>query len=373
MKVMVPINDLRRLVSTNPQRFSGPVLSAIESGWWLNGVATQTFCDSFARYVGADRCIGVANGSDALEIAFRAILQVRRPQGSEVVTVPNAGGYSTLACRLSGLTPVYADIDEGSQLASIASIVSCLGPQTAFVVVTHLYGSPLDVLELRRSMDVAGYGAVGILEDCAQAHGATLGDRKVGSLGDIATFSFYPTKNLGAFGDAGAIVTSDAELAHAADALRQYGWSSKYRIERPFGRNSRMDEIQAAVLSVQLPDLDEANARRGDILRRYAQAAPRGVTVVRSPAGSVAHLAVVLAEDRDDLRRYLTEKAIGTDIHYPVLDPDQPGWQSLACREAPDGLATARASVTRLLTLPCFPTMREDEIDQVSEALARWK
>lgn len=373
MQKQIPLNDLRRVYVGSRQAVLDAVTAAIESGWWLNGTRTEAFCQAFSSYIGVERCIGVANGTDALEIAFRALVETRRPKGREVITVPNAGGYATIACRLAGLEPVYADIEEKSQLLSIDSALSALCEKTAIVVVTHLYGGVVDVVELRRRMDAAGYAHVPVLEDCAQAHGAQLGGRKVGSLGDIATFSFYPTKNLGAFGDAGAIVTSDSALADACDALRQYGWSEKYTIARPGGRNSRLDEVQAAVLSALLPTLDEANARRLAILDKYLAASPDSVRFVRSDKGSVAHLAVALCDHRTALREHLGKRGIATDIHYPVLDCDQPGWRQQPQRLAPGGIPVARASVDRLLTLPCFPSMTTDEIDSVCGALASWQ
>ncbi len=370
---MIPLNDLKRVYSSNEQAVCDAVTAAIASGWWLNGTRTASFCKEFAAYVGVARCIGVANGTDALEIAFRALVETRQPKGREVITVPNAGGYSAIACRLAGLTPVYADIEERSQLVSIESVRSALGEETAVVVATHLYGGGVNVAELRRVMDAAGYAHVPILEDCAQAHGARLEGRMVGSLGDVATFSFYPTKNLGAFGDAGAIVTSQAKLADACDALRQYGWAGKYTIGRPGGRNSRLDEVQAAILSALLPGLDDANACRVAILDKYEQAAPNGVAFVRSAEGAVAHLAVILCDDREGLRAHLAGNGIATDVHYPVLDCDQPGWRDQPQKLAPGGVPVARASVGRLLTLPCFPGMTAEEIDRVCEALASWR
>ncbi len=349
------------------------VREAIDSGLWLNGPKTEAFCRDFALYVGAAHCIGVANGSDALEIAFRTLLAERKPSGREVVTVANAGGYSSIAAFLAGLQPVYADIEYTSQLACIESIMSCVSPDTAFVVATHLYGGALDVPALRTELDRAGYADVAIVEDCAQAHGARIGSRLVGNLGDIATFSFYPTKNLGAFGDAGAIVTNDSNLFATASALKQYGWGSKYNIKSPLGRNSRMDELQAAILAVMLPHLDEANARRLAILERYVEAVPRGTIVVRPKSDTVAHLAILLTPQRDSLRGHLASRNIGTDIHYPVLDIDQVGWKELPKREGPDGLPVARKSLSQLLTIPCFPSMMEQEIDEVCESLASWR
>lgn len=368
----LPLNDLKRIFETDASSLEEAVSATLRSGWWLNGERTRAFCAAFSEYVGAARCIGVANGTDALEIAMRALIELRCEDRREVVTVANAGGYSTIALRQLELIPVYVDVEHDTQLASIPSILSALSADTAFVVVTHLYGGVFDVVELRAKMDDAGFPYVPILEDCAQAHGAELRGKKVGSLGDIATFSFYPTKNLGAFGDGGAIVTSDSELAAACDALRQYGWAKKYDIARPGGRNSRLDEVQAAILSVLLPHLDESNSKRRAILLRYVEAAPVGVRIVESPLGSVAHLAVLLCSDRDGLRKHLADRDIGSDIHYPILDCYQSGWQSLPQRNAPNGLPVAEASVERLLTVPCFPGMTETEIAAVCEALSTW-
>jgi dTDP-4-amino-4,6-dideoxygalactose transaminase len=299
-------------------------------------------------------------------------LHVRGPNQSEVVTVANAGGYSTIVCRLLGLTPVYADIEERSQLASLESAVSCVTAQTAFVVATHLYGGPLDVPLLREMLDGAGHGEIPILEDCAQAHGARVGNAIVGSLGHIAAFSFYPTKNLGALGDAGAIVTSDATLAAQVLALRQYGWKAKYEVAEPHGRNSRMDEVQAAALRVLLSGLEAGNDRRRRIIERYAAAAPERVSVVQAGAGSVGHLAVLLCDDRDALGQHMKESGIATEIHYPILDCDQPAWRGLPFRTAPGDLEISRRSVRRILTLPCFPDLTDDEIDRVCAALSQW-
>lgn len=370
---MVPLNDLRRVYASRERELRTAVEATLASGWWLNGEQVHEFCREFARYLGVDNCIGVANGTDALEIAMRALIRVRAPAGREVVTVANAGGYSTTACRLLGLTPVYADIEEATQLGSPESILSCITAETAFVVVTHLYGGVVDVPRLRAMLDEAGHQRLAILEDCAQAHGARIGKDAVGSFGDIAIFSFYPTKNLGAVGDGGAIVTSDPELAQAVQALRQYGWGAKYEVDMPQGRNSRLDELQAAVLRVLLPGLDEGNSRRRKILLRYSEAAPSNVRLVNSGNGSVAHLAVALCERRDELRAHLANSRVATELHYPILDCDQPGWRDLPFRLAPGGIPVARLSVKQLLTLPCFPDMSEDEVVHVCDALAEWE
>jgi len=369
---LVPINDLKRMVSGDQDELLDAIRKTVLSGWWLNGVETRSFCDQFAAYVGVSNCQGVANGTDALEIALRALTMDNERRGGEAITVANAGGYSTIALRLAGLIPAYADIDESSQLASLPSIVSLLRPETAAVVVTHLYGGVVDVVRLRQMMVEAGYGHVPILEDCAQAHGVRLQGRMAGSLGDIATFSFYPTKNLGAFGDGGAIVTSNEALAERCQMLRQYGWASKYQNQIPGGRNSRLDEVQAAILRHLLPGLEAANARRVAILDAYQAAAGKGVQLVRSMNGTVAHLAVALCDEREGLMQHLADRGIQCEVHYPILDCDQEAWRGLLCRIADGDLQVSRSSAKRIVTLPCFPGMTDQELRRVCDALSSW-
>ena len=372
MKI-VPLNDPSRALRLSSKCLINAVTLTLESGYWLNGPYSERFCHNFSRYIGVSHCIGVSNGSDALEIALRALLTTGRATGDELITVPNAGGYSTIASLQVGLTPVYADIEYESQLISISSILNCLTDRTAVVVVTHLYGGSVNVPLLRHSLDDAGYKHVPILEDCAQAHGARVGQSYVGSLGDIATFSFYPTKNYGACGDAGAIVTDDEELFNKAKMLSQYGWSQKYIIEVPLGRNSRLDEIQALYLDNILGQLDEKNSRRRHILSQYLDSLPVGVTLAKSPIDTVAHLAILLVDQRDLLRTHLSDHLIASDIHYPTLDVDQPGWIDLPKRVDPNGISVARASVRKLLTLPCFPEMTDSEVERVCSALCSFQ
>ncbi|MGH6894883.1 MAG: DegT/DnrJ/EryC1/StrS family aminotransferase [Dongiaceae bacterium] len=372
-KIVVPMNDLRRLYEAHQPEIEAAVLQALRSGWWLNGRRAEAFSGNFAAALGVSDCILVANGTDALDLGLRAILTVRLPVGREVITVANAGGYATTACRQNHLVPVYVDVEEHSQLLSIDAAMAALCDQTMAVVVTHLYGGVVDVPALRLAMTKAGYGHVAILEDCAQAHGARIGRALTGSMGDLASFSFYPTKNLGAMGDAGAIVTSDPLLAEAAWKLRQYGWGAKYRVTTAGGRNSRMDEVQAAILDAMLPHLGELNAARAKICGRLREAAGRSVDFIEGGAGAVVHLAVVRSHARDDLRAFLADRSIESDIHYPVLDCDQLGWSGLPMRIAPDGLPVSRQSASQVLTLPCFPGMTEDEVGVLCGALEEWR
>jgi dTDP-3-amino-2,3,6-trideoxy-4-keto-D-glucose/dTDP-3-amino-3,4,6-trideoxy-alpha-D-glucose/dTDP-2,6-dideoxy-D-kanosamine transaminase len=368
----VPLNSTARVFASRADELRECMSAVGHSGIWLNGPATSAFAASFAAFLGAKHVIPVANGTDALEIGMRAVLHVRQPLGSEVVTIANAGGYATTAARHVQLTPVYVDIDEDTQLADISSILAAVNDSTAMIVVTHLYGNVVDVPAIREALDAGGWNKVAIIEDCAQAHGAKLRTKRAGSLADLATFSFYPTKNLGAMGDAGAIATSDADLAAAVTQLRQYGWSLKYDIGVPGGRNSRMDEMQGAVLKVLLPDLDANNARRVEIINAYRVAVPDDVRFCAATEGSVAHLAVALCQRRDDLRRHLSNRAIATDVHYPILDCDQTGWSGIDSRIGPGGLERSRRSVAQLITLPCFPHMSDGEVSRVVEALRAW-
>lgn len=367
---MIPFNDLNRNYERRKDAVNTAVFEVLGSGWWLNGDANRRFCTNFAKYLGARHAIGVANGTDALELSLRALALHSETGADEVITVSNAGGYATTAIYAAGLLPVYCDIEATSLLISTASAVSCLNDKTLAIVVTHLYGGLADVSSLRQAVDAAGYAHVAILEDCAQAAGLRGQTGMAGTLGDIATFSFYPTKNLGAMGDAGCVVTGSDALAETVQRLKQYGWDGKYTISISGGRNSRLDEVQAAVLDVLLPFLDADNARRIDIHTAYAMALPSPARMVASPIGQVAHLAVVWIPDRAIARTRLSELGIGTDIHYPVPDHRQSGWLDHPFRLAPNGLPETEAAVSHILTLPCFPTMTASEVDQVVDALA---
>jgi dTDP-4-amino-4,6-dideoxygalactose transaminase len=366
------MNEPARLIRAFEREISSVMSAVARSGRWLNGPRVAAFAEAFADYLDVRYCVPVANGTDALELAMRAISASQSPQRKEAITVANAGGYASAACWQVGLVPVYADIVEETQLLDTGSVVAALNEKTSLIVATHLYGAAVDIPALRAAVDAAGYEHVPILEDCSQAHGAKIDGRMVGSFGRLATFSFYPTKNLGAIGDAGAVVTSDESLYAMVRQLHQYGWSDKYQVAIAGGRNSRMDELQAAVLLVLLPHLSRMNERRRTILAAYRAAAPRSVDFLRYTTDTVAHLAVALCPAREDFRRYLGEKGVATDIHYPILDCDQSGWLRLPQRIGPSGIDISRRSVERILSVPCFPSMTDGEVNQVVDALQEW-
>src|ERR1017187_5285117 len=260
----VALNDLLRQTTALQSELEAGVNRVLASGWYILGRECTAFESEFAAYCGVAHCISVANGTDGLELSLRSL---GIGPGDAVATVANAGGYSTTAIRALGAEPLYIDIDPSTMNMSAADLAARLTPAVRAVIATHLYGR---MALLPALLAVTGRAAVPLVEDCAQAHGAALGGKKAGSWGALACFSFYPTKNLGALGDGGAITTNDGRLAQRVISLRQYGWSSKYRCSE-YGRNSRMDEMQAAILRAKLPHLDGWNARRREIAATYSE------------------------------------------------------------------------------------------------------
>jgi len=362
---LIQINEPLREYEELSASIEAAVLTTLRSGRWLFSEATKIFARNFSAYLGVSHIVPVANGTDALELALRA---VGVGLGDEVITAANAGGYTSTACRIIGAVPVYADITLPEMTLDPEDAVALLSSKVKAVVVTHLYGNLADVDRLRCLLNAAGREDVTILEDCAQAHGARRDGRLAGSFGDIAAFSFYPSKNLGALGDAGAVATCRDDLAGKVRLLHQYGWETRYRSIEPYSRNSRIDEIQAAILIVKLQHLDAMNSARRAILSRYRAALPAGYVLCADEGeGSVGHLAVILCPDRAVAAVHLHQRGIQTDVHYPTLDCDQPAWRNLPMRSS--GLANSRAAVGRILTLPCFPYLSETEMIAVCEAL----
>jgi aminotransferase EvaB len=372
MQRIVPMNDLKRLHQRYQAEIEWQVTATLRSGWWLNGAMGKTFAANFAGFVGVSDCVLVANGTDALELALAAVVKEDEGGRREVIIAANAGGYASCACWHNGLVPHYVDIEPANQLLSVSATLSAANADTAAIVVTHLYGGVVDVQAVKSGLGKAGLHHIPIIEDCAQAHGASIGGAIAGSLADASTFSFYPTKNLGGMGDGGAVLTSNPDIAGRVRQLQQYGWSSKYHVGVPGGRNSRMDEVQAAILDVLLPHLVARNDQRRAIVARYKGATGRRLTFLSNGDGAVAHLAVALCDDRDLFRDFMKERGVDTDIHYPVLDCDQAGWAGLPMKGT-ETLPVSRASVGRLCSVPCYPDMTGDEIEQVCRALDDWE
>jgi len=344
------------------QEIAAAMQQVLDSGYYLLGQQVHAFEDEFAAFCGVKHCISVANGTDALEIGLRA-LGVQA--GDEVVTVANAGGYSTAACNLIGAVPVYVDVEAGNLLLDLDQIVPALSAQTRCVIVTHLYGQSVDVQRLRSRLDDSGYGHIQILEDCAQAHGALSHGARVGSFGDVACFSFYPTKNLGALGDGGAIVTACADIHAACLQYRQYGWKDKYRAVVAYGRNSRLDELQAAILRVKLKHLPALNDKRRAACTALNQACRDDVDVVTRPCENhVAHLFVVRHPRRDAIRELLQEHGVASGIHYPVPDHQQPYMHQIRHRAMP--LKQTMLASKEVFSLPCYAALEAGELEHIA-------
>ena len=362
--MQVPLNDLRRVHAPHASAFRSAYERVFSRGAWVLGDEVRAFEQEFAAYCGARECIGVANGSDALEIALRA---AGVAPGDRVATVANAAMYATLAIRAIGATPVYVDVDDATLTMSPASLRALDSLAMRAIVVTHLYGRLADITSIAANARERG---AALIEDCAQAHGARRNGTRAGAFGTLATFSFYPTKNLGALGDGGAITTNDAGVADAVRELRQYGWRGKYRVDRAGGRNSRLDELQAAFLRARLPSLDDENARRREIVDGYARHIHHPGIRPLPPAGedNVAHLAVVRAGDRETLRAHLSAHGVSSDVHYPIPDHRQ-----LIMEGSRDSLPITERACDEVLSLPCFPGMTEAEAAVVIQACNAWR
>jgi dTDP-4-amino-4,6-dideoxygalactose transaminase len=365
MAVQVPLGDLTAQHAAIHDDLLRAMSRVLQSGWFLFGDEHGAFEAEFAAYCGRRHALGVANGTDALELALRA---AGCQSGDRVATVANAGGYATTAILAIGSMPSYVDIEQ-SLTMSPSDLEHLLDhtPGVRAVVVTHLFGQLADMAAIKR---VVQGRPVALIEDCAQAHGAASGGLRAGGFGDAAAFSFYPTKNLGALGDGGAVVTDRDDIADRLSKLRQYGWKERYQVELAGGRNSRLDELQAALLRVKLPHLERWNAERRQIAGRLQEAANGTALRFASRAASadyVAHLCVARHSDRDRVRAQLAASGVATAIHYPLLDYQQPGLKPLC--PGTWRLVRSEAAQREILTLPCFPGMKDSQIEQVCDAI----
>jgi dTDP-4-amino-4,6-dideoxygalactose transaminase len=316
----------------------------LSAGRYILGAEVEAFENEFAAYCGVGHGVGVGSGTEALHIALAA---AGVGAGDEVITVAHTAVATAAAIRMCGATPVFVDIDPNTYTIDPARIE--VTKKTKAIVPVHLYGHPADMDAI---MAIASKHELLVVEDCAQAHGARDRGRRVGSIGDIAAFSFYPTKNLGAIGDGGAIVTNSKELAERARLLREYGWAERY-VSSIEGWNSRLDEIQAAILRVKLRTLDADNQRRREIAARYERAleGPR----TRKDAEPVYHLYVIASERRDALQQHLRERGIGALVHYPVPVHRQPAYLSHV------SLPVTENAAKTVLSLPMYPELTDGE------------
>ena len=364
---MIKINDLSAKAQRKRKEIDCAVSDVIDSGYFILGPKVQEFENSFASYLNVSHCIGVANGSDAIELALKA---GGIGMHDLVAFAANAGMYSFTAVSAVNATPVFLDVDLSSKSITLNEVRRAISLGVKAIIVTHLYG--LINPEIEIIANLCKTQSVLLIEDCAQAHGAMLDFRRAGSFGDLATFSFYPTKNLGALGDGGAVVTNSELLANKVQTLRQYGWSEKYQVNTAFGRNSRLDELQAAILSIFLVTLDNDNQRRREIAARYSMQInnPNILSPAPGKANNVAHLYVIRTQQRALLQEHLRLAGVASDIHYPIPDYRQPifcGQYDLL------NLKNTEILAKETLTIPCYPELLDEQVDYIIQSLNTWK
>jgi dTDP-3-amino-3,4,6-trideoxy-alpha-D-glucose transaminase len=362
MAPIVPFLDLKRRHAAIAAATEESILRVARSGHYVLGPAVAAFEAAYARRLGGGHAVGVASGTDALSLA---LLALGIGPGDEVLTVANVCMPAASAIRAVGADLALADCDRGTRLLEPAEVRRRVGPRTRAVIAPHLYGHPLDAAALAMVCRELG---VALIEDCAQAHGARFQGREVGTWGDLAALSFYPTKNLGAYGDGGLVYTRDERHAARLRLLRVYGYERRdWSVLE--GRNSRLDEIQAAVLGVQLECLDAWVARRRALAARYvaelAELPGLGLPAERLGGESAYHLFVVTVEGRDLVRERLLALGVETGIHYPHAIHEHPVYAGAALGTFPQAEWLCR----RVLSLPCYPELKEDEVAQVIAAL----
>jgi dTDP-4-amino-4,6-dideoxygalactose transaminase len=348
------------------------VARALASGWYILGKEGEAFEKEYAAWQGAARAIGCANGTDALTLALRGL---GVGPGATVVTVSHTAVATVAAIEMVGATPLLLDIDPDTYTMDPDELVAVLEdpppglPPIRAVIPVHIYGQACDLGPMLKAAAARG---VAVIEDCSQAHGATLGGTKVGNHGQVACYSLYPTKNLGALGDGGVLTTDDAALADRIGAIRQYGWKERY-ISAEVGVNSRLDELQAAILRVKLTALDAGNARRQAIAAAYDAALAGGRLAPparRADAGHVFHQYVLRVPDRGTVMARLRAEGIATAIHYPQPVHLQPAYLGRTAL-GPAGCAETARAAGEVMSLPMFPELTDAQVEQVCGALRR--
>lgn len=364
---MIPFNDFQKKYARHKKEIDAAIFRVMKSGWFILGKEGENFEKKFSEYLGVKHVIGVNSGTDALFLAIKAL---GIGAGDEVITVPNTAVPTVSAIRMAGAVPVFVDIDEKTFGMNPALIEAKITARTRVLLPVHLYGYPADMDEI---MKIAKKRGLKVVEDGCQAHGAKYKNKMAGTIGDVGAFSFYPTKNLGAFGDAGAIATNDANLAEMARELRNYGEVSKYKIKID-GVNSRLDEIQAAVLSWSLKKLSAWNKKRTRLAKSYLKNL-NDLPILLPPAGDtdhvpVWHLFVIRTEKRDELAEFLKKNGIMTAIHYPGLIFEQEAYRFFGISKN-DFPVSAKVS-SQILSLPLHPELEEYDILKVCKTIRKF-
>ena len=361
---MISMNDFRRHVAGMREELDAAIARVLGSGWFILGGEVEAFEKELAAFLGVAHVIGVGNGMDAIELALAA---AGIGEGDEVVTTPNSAFASTLAILKLGAVPKFVDLDERTYGLDLDRVAAAIGPRTRALLPVHIYGQALDLDRLRA---LAGERGILLVNDAAQAHGARWRGRDIAGFGAATAYSFYPTKNLGCFGDGGAVATDDAALAAHVKRGRDYGQEKRYLHVDGEGLNSRLDELQAAILRVKLRHLPAHNRRRAAIAAHYSEHLgdlPLVLPIIADGASSVHHLYVIRTAKRDALMQHLRERDIATLVHYPVLIPLQPAMKRFDHR--PGEFPVAERCAAEFLSLPIHPELTDADVEAVVGAV----
>ena len=365
---MILMNDFKKEPAALKEDMLAAVARVIDSNWYVLGNEVETFEHSWADTCGVSRAVGVGNGMDAIEIALRSL---NIGPGDEVITTSMTAFATVLAIFRSGATPVLADIDSNTALLNRESVARCISPQTKAVILVHLYGQ---VRDMNAWVEFCDSHNLNLIEDCSQSHLATWQARVAGSFGEAGAYSFYPTKNLGALGDGGMLITKDDTIAERASQLRNYGQSVRYH-HPEIGLNSRLDEIHAAMLKVRLEYLPEFTQRRQMIAVQYRRGIEcnlvNQLAAPQEASAHVYHLFAILCEERDALQKHLKSCGVQTHSHYPLPINRQNSCKDI--RRDPEGLVVSERHSKTCLSLPCHPQMTDKDVGAVIDAVNTFK
>lgn len=364
MKTILAANPLAQYTELR-QEIDNAIHRVLDNGYYILGPEVVAFEREFADYIGVKHGIGVASGTDAIHLGLRAL---EIGQGDEVITTPHTAVATVAAIEQCGATPVFVDIEPVTYTLDPVLLEKAITSRTKAIVPVHIYGHCVD---LRAILDFAKLYNLYVLEDCAQSHGASWQDKRLGSYGHIAAFSFYPTKNLGAIGDGGMIVTNDDQLAQKVKQIREYGWKQRYISDIP-GFNSRLDELQAAILRVKLQHLDSDNRRRRELAQVYCSQLVNkiNIPVEREGCYHVYHLFVIRHVQRDTLRNYLQTHGVITGIHYPLPVHFQPAYRNRLGQLG--SFPVAERAAQEVLSLPMYPQLTEDIVNDVAKLVIQF-
>jgi dTDP-4-amino-4,6-dideoxygalactose transaminase len=361
----IKFNDLKPEFLKFKEEYESAALRVLNSGWYILGKECEEFEQNFKSYLGINYCAGVNSGLDALTLSIRA-LDIKA--GDEVIVPANTYIASVLAITENGAKPIFVEPDEYYNIDS-SKIEDAISPKTKAILAVHLYGQPANMEEIKI---IATKNNLFLIEDCAQSHGAKLNGQMTGTFGDIGCFSFYPTKNLGAFGDAGAVVTNNSEIYEKICLLRNYGSRKKYHNEL-LGVNSRLDEIQAALLNVKLNHIEDLNHERNRIASRYLAGITNKRIILpktKNRLNHVWHLFVIRSEYRENLQKYLFSNGISTQIHYPIPPHLSEAYNFLNHKKGDFKVTENFAETT--LSLPLYFGLTDTEIDMIIKLLNNW-